>query len=143
MDIFNSSLTNKNAKQSRVYGADNRQNTASEISQHIELIRIIKRYEYCHGWTLLIAPDHLPKKDVLVNAGINLDKVLIIHKKHCTDVLFKSYQALKQDNFSALVVWDNLITESEMQLLKIKAEYTTTSLYFLNNKAQDEAIISH
>lgn len=140
--IYNQNVA-KTLTTSSTFSGEITKHRDNEISQHIELIRIIKRYEHCHGWTLLIAPDHLPKKDVLVDAGINLDKVLIIHKKHCTDVLFKAYQALKQDNFSALVVWDNLLTENEMKLLDIKAEYTTTSLYFLNNKAQDHSVISH
>ena len=113
------------------------------ISQHLELIRIIKRHEQCHGWTLLIAPDHLPNKQILLNAGINLNKVLIIHKKNCCDVLFRAYQSLKQDNFSALVVWDNLLTQNERDLLTIKAEFTTTSLYMLKNKLDDHLINSH
>ena len=143
MNFLNGPIPNNVINRKNTFYSQKVPNDVGEIAQHIELIRIIKRYEYCHGWTLLIAPDHLPKKDMLIQAGINLDKVLIIHKKHCNDLLFKAYQALRQDNFSALVIWDNLMTDNEVKLLKIKAEYTTTSLYFLNNKAQNQTVIAH
>ncbi|NVK23302.1 MAG: hypothetical protein HWE10_00100 [Gammaproteobacteria bacterium] len=143
MNILKQLPTLNTSVESNTCLVEDTSDNVQEISQHIELIRIIKRHELCHGWTLLIAPDHLPKKHILVDAGINLDKVLIIHKKNCCDVLFKAYQALKQDNFSALVIWDNLLTESESALLNIKAQHTTTSLYLLHHKAHDPDLIAH
>ena len=114
-----------------------------ENEQHLALIRIIKKHQLSKGWTLLIPPDHLPKKEILIKAGVDLGKVLIIHKKHCHDVLFKAYRSLKQDNFSALVIWDNLLNQTEIDLLKIKSEFTPTSLYILDNNNHDQLDISH
>jgi cell division inhibitor SulA len=120
-------------------------NTPSEddLNSHFELIKIIKRYEYCCGWTLLIAPDHLPKKDILTHHNINLDKVLIVHKKHCTDILFTAYQGLRNENCSALVIWDGLINQSEYALLNAKAKSVNTALYLLNKNTHDQAIVHH
>ncbi|GHB74331.1 hypothetical protein GCM10008107_24640 [Psychrosphaera saromensis] len=114
-----------------------------ELSSHLELVNIIKRFEYCSGWTLLIAPDHLPKKDVLKQYAVNLDKVLIVHKKHCNDVLFTAYQGLRNENCSALVIWDGLISKSEYALLNAKAKTVNTALYLLNKNTDDQAVVHH
>lgn len=114
-----------------------------EVDEHFELIKIIQRYQQCHGWTMLVSPNHLPNKAHLKEAGINLDKVLVVHKKNCPDVLFSAYQALKNDNCSALVIWEELISDIEWQLLKSRAQTTSTKLYLLNNKTHDRAIEIH
>lgn len=114
-----------------------------ELDVHQELIKIISRYQACHGWTLLIAPNHLPNKSTLKAAGINLEKVLILHKKNCPDVLFSAYQAIKNDNCSALVIWEELVSSVEWQLLESRAKTSTTHLYLLNNKTHDQAIKLH
>lgn len=114
-----------------------------ELDAHQELIKIISRYQACHGWTLLIAPNHLPNKATLKAAGINLEKVLILHKKNCPDVLFSAYQAIKNDNCSALVIWEELVSSVEWQLLESRAKTSATHLYLLNNKTHDRAIKLH
>ncbi len=114
-----------------------------ELDTHQELIKIISRYQACHGWTLLIAPNHLPNKATLKAAGLNLDKVLIVHKKNCPDVLFSAYQAIKNDNCSALVIWEELVSSVEWQLLESRAKTSDTHLYLLNNKTHDRAIKLH
>jgi cell division inhibitor SulA len=110
---------------------------------HQELIKIISRYQHCYGWTLLIAPNHLPNKATLKAAGLNLEKVLIVHKKNCPDVLFSAYQAIKNDNCSALVIWEELISTVEWQLLTSRVKNSSTKLYLLNNKTHDHAIKLH
>ena len=111
---------------------------------HTELLKIINRHESCYGWTMIIAPNNLPKKSLLVAAGINLEKVLIVQTKDCFDVLFTAYKALKQDNCSALVVWDNLISNNELKLLETIASASATKLYRLNNKTHNhDSLISH
>lgn len=114
-----------------------------ELDAHHELIKIISRYQSCHGWTLLIAPNHLPNKATLKAAGINLEKVLIVHKKNCPDVLFSAYKAIKNDNCSALVIWEELVSNVEWQLLESRAKTSATHLYLLNNKTHDRAIRLH
>lgn len=114
-----------------------------ELDAHQELIKIISRYQNCHGWTLLIAPNHLPNKATLKAAGINLEKVLIVHKKNCPDVLFSAYKAIKNDNCSALVIWEELVSNVEWQLLESRAKTSATHLYLLNNKTHDRAIRLH
>ena len=118
-------------------------NIEQEVDEHFELIKIIQRYQQCHGWTMLIAPNHLPNKTTMKEAGVNLDKVLVVHKKNCPDVLFSAYQALKNDNCSALVIWEELISEIEWQLLQSRAQSTSTKLYLLNNKTHDQYIELH
>ena len=122
---------------------DYSQQIEHELDAHQELIKIISRYQGCHGWTLLIAPNHLPNKATLKAAGINLEKVLILHKKNCPDVLFSAYQAIKNDNCSALVIWEELVSSVEWQLLESRAKTSDTHLYLLNNKTHDRAIKLH
>mgnify|MGYP000247228905 CR=1 FL=1 len=110
---------------------------------HIELISIIEQFQQSHGWTMLIAPNHLPNKTELVNAGINLDKVLVLHKKNCPDVLFSAYQALKNDNCAAIVIWEELVSNIDWQLLGSRAQLSATKLYLLNNKTHDHNINLH
>ena len=119
------------------------ENIEQELDAHQELIKIISRYQECHGWTLLIAPNHLPNKATLKAAGLNLEKVLILHKKNCPDVLFSAYQAIKNDNCSALVIWEELVSSVEWQLLESRAKTSSTHLYLLNNKTHDQAIKLH
>jgi cell division inhibitor SulA len=118
-------------------------NNQDELNIQYELLKIIKRFEYCSGWTLLIAPDHLPKKDILNSYDVNLDKVLIVHKKHCTDILFTAYQGLRNQNCSALVIWDGLISNSEYALLNAKAKAVNSALYLINKNTHDLAIVHH
>jgi len=116
---------------------------ADAIDEHFELIKIIKRYEFCSGWTLLIAPDHLPKKDVLLACSVNLDKVLIVRKKHCSDVLNCAKRALRHDNCSALVIWDDLLTGLEVSALGQQAQGVGTALYLLDNPPSNKTAVSH
>lgn len=122
---------------------NNHESIEQELDAHQELIKIINRYQQCHSWTLLIAPNHLPNKATLKAAGLNLEKVLILHKKNCPDVLFSAYQAIKNDNCSALVVWEELVSSVEWQLLESRAKTSATHLYLLNNKTHDRAIKLH
>lgn len=138
MNIYNAKP--KELSQSILVATENQQD---ELNLHYELIKIIKRYEYCSGWTLLIAPDHLPKKEILKSYDVNLDKVLIVHKKHCRDILFTAYQGLRNENCSALVIWDGLITKSEYALLNAKAKTVNSALYLINKNTHDLPIVHH
>ncbi len=102
-----------------------------EILTHFELIKIIKRYEHCHGWTLLIAPDHLPNKDIMEKCSVNMSKVLIVHKKYCRDVINAANKALKYDNFSALVLWNDEVDAEQIEQVRKTAQENATALYIL------------
>ena len=138
MDIYNTKP--KGLNKALLLNVDNEQD---QFNLHYELITIIKRFEYCNGWTLLIAPEHLPKKEILRSYDVNLDKVLIVHKKHCTDVLFTAYQSLRNENCSALVIWDGLISQSEYGLLNAKAKAANSALYLINKNTHDLPIVHH
>jgi len=138
MNIYNAKLNE--LSQSILITTKNKQD---ELNLHYELIKIIKRFEYCSGWTLLVAPDHLPKKEILKRYDVNLDKVLIVHKKHCSDILFTAYQGLRNENCSALVIWDGLITKSEYTLLNAKAKKVNSALYLINKNTHDLPIVHH
>jgi cell division inhibitor SulA len=110
---------------------------------HFELAKIIKRYEQCSGWTMLIAPENLPNKRQMNLHKVNLNKVLTIPKKSCSHVLATAYQALKIDNCSALVIWDDCLSAVEIKLLLQKARKNNTSLYFLKNNNEYSSLTSH
>lgn len=122
---------------------ENTERLSVEENLHFELAKIIKRYEQCSGWTMLIAPEGLPNKQVMQEYQVKLDKVLTIPKKDCTNELATAYQALKFDNCSALVIWDNDLSTTEIKLLLQKARASHTSLYFLRHNNQDHVASTH
>lgn len=127
----------------RINTIDVSSKVSKNMELHFELAKIIRRYEQCSGWTMLIAPEGLPNKQVMQEYQVSLDKVLTIPKKDCSNELATAYQALKFDNCSALVIWDNDLSTTEIKLLLQKARASHTSLYFLRHSAQDHTALTH
>lgn len=107
------------------------------IDTHLELIKIIKRYEFSAGWTLLIAPEQLPDKHIMNSCSVNLDKVLTVKRKYCRSAFELAKQAISYDNCAVLVIWDNTISGLELSQIRIKAQENGTALYLLNTKHYD------
>jgi cell division inhibitor SulA len=108
--------------------------TTSSIDTHIELIKIIKRYENYPGWTLLIAPEKLPDRQFLKSCDLNLDKVLTIRKKCCRSAFELAKQAISFDNCAVLVIWDNTISGVELTIIQQLAQKNGTAFYLLNGQ---------
>lgn len=108
--------------------------SADLIDTHLELIRIIKRYEYSAGWTLLIAPEKLPDRNIMASCSVKLDKVLTIRKKYCRSAFEIAKQAIAFENCAVLVIWDDVINGVELANIREMAHQHGTALYLLNAK---------
>ena len=104
------------------------------IDTHLELIKIIKRYEFSHGWTLLIAPEKMPDRRIMDSCSVKLDKVLTIRKKYCRSAYQLAKQAISFANCSVLVIWDSAINGIELAEIRDKAQSKGTALYLLNHE---------
>ncbi|MBU2882242.1 hypothetical protein KO525_05970 [Psychrosphaera sp. B3R10] len=106
---------------------------ADLLDTHLELLKIIKRYEFSDGWTLLIAPEKLPDKQILNSCSINLSKVLTVHKRYCKSAFELAKKAIFFDNCAVLVIWDDSISGLELELIRKQAHENGTALYLLNS----------
>jgi cell division inhibitor SulA len=110
--------------------------TPDEICASLELLKIIHQCNHKQGWTLLIAPDHIPNKDMLEASSIDSSKLLIIRKKHIVDLEYVLNSALNNGNFAAVITWTD-ITDAQ-QLSQMRLRQTDIALYCFtqtNNKA--------
>lgn len=103
------------------------------IDTHLELIKIIKRYEYAHGWTLLIAPDKMPDRRIMDSCSVKLEKVLTIRKKYCRSAYQLAKQAIAFENCSVLVIWDSAINGVDLADIRERAHKNGIALYLLNH----------
>lgn len=107
---------------------------ADLVDTHLELLKIIKRYEFSDGWTLLIAPEKLPDRQILDSCSINLNKVLTVHKRFCKSAFELAKKAIFFDNCAVLVIWDDSISGLELELIRKQAHNNGTALYLLNSE---------
>lgn len=91
-----------------------------EISASMELLKIIYNSNQKLGWTLLIAPDNTPSKSILESCSIDSSKLLVIRKKHITDIEYVLNSAIANGNFSAIVTWMDVIGKEQLNRLNIK-----------------------
>ncbi len=56
-------------------------------------------------WVAWIAPPWLPYAPALAAAGLNVDRMLLIHPRHHQDLLWATEQALKSGTCSAVLSW--------------------------------------
>jgi cell division inhibitor SulA len=101
--------------------------TPDEICASLELLKIIHQCNHKQGWTLLIAPDHIPNKDMLEASSIDSSKLLVIRKKHIVDLEYVLNSALNNGNFAAVIAWTG-VTNAEM-LSQMHLSQTDISLY--------------
>ncbi|WP_138480446.1 SulA-like leucine-rich domain-containing protein [Pseudoalteromonas phenolica] len=101
--------------------------TPDEVCASLELLKIIHQCNNKQGWTLLIAPDHIPNKDMLEASSIDSSKLLVIRKKHIVDLEYVLNSALNNGNFAAVITWTG-ITDPE-QLSQMHLSQTDISLY--------------
>lgn len=109
--------------------------TPDEICASLELLKIIHQCNHKQGWTLLIAPDHIPNKDMLEASSIDSSKLLVIRKKHIVDLEYVLNSALNNGNFAAVITWTDIT--NEQQLSQMCLSQTDISLYCFtqtNNK---------
>lgn len=79
-----------------------------EIVASLELMKVLHKCQNKEGWTLLVAPDHVPNKSLLESTSIDVGKLLIIRKKHIYDLQYVLNSAIGNGNFAAVVLWTDI-----------------------------------
>lgn len=90
-------------------------------------------------WAALVNPPYLPYAPALANAGINLERLLIVNTENDTDTLWSTEQLLRAGIFAAVVTWVNRTTAQKQRRLQLAAELGKTwATVYRPAKAKEE-----
>jgi hypothetical protein len=74
------------------------------------------------GWIAWIAPPFQPYPPALLQWGINLQYMLIVHPRQGVEALWAAEQALSSGNCAAVLVWSEVLDEKTSRRLQLAAE---------------------
>jgi len=74
------------------------------------------------GWSMLVAPPHVPYAPALAHAGLDLSRVLVVHSRRDMDTLWAIEQAVRSQTCPAVVGWSQLDDENALRRLQLAAE---------------------
>ena len=75
-----------------------------------------------HAWAALINPPHIPYAPAFSNAGIALERLLIINSGDDTNTLWATEQVLRSGLFGAVVAWVHKSSAQRQRRLQLAAE---------------------
>lgn len=73
-------------------------------------------------WAVLINPPYIPYAPALTNAGIELERLLIINSDTDTNTLWATEQVLRAGLFSAVITWVKRSSAQKQRRLQLAAE---------------------
>lgn len=74
------------------------------------------------GWVVWIAPPHIPYAPALMQWGLEISRVLLIHPSHDKDALWAMEQALSSGTCIAVLAWINRMDERSSRRLQLAAD---------------------
>jgi len=74
------------------------------------------------GWLAWIAPPLQPYPPALLQWGVDLARVLIVHPREGCDVLWAAEQALSSGNCAAVLLWPDTLSDAASRRLQLAAE---------------------
>jgi cell division inhibitor SulA/protein ImuA len=74
------------------------------------------------GWIAWIAPPFQPYPPALLQWGINLAHILIVHSRQNVEALWAAEQALFSGNCAAVLLWSNVLDNKASRRLQLAAE---------------------
>jgi len=77
-------------------------------------------------WAAFVNPPYLPYAPAFANAGVNLERLLIVNTDNDTDSLWAIEQLLRAGIFAAVVGWVNRTTAQKQRRLQLAAELGKT-----------------
>ncbi len=90
-------------------------------------------------WAAFVNPPYLPYAPALANAGINLERLLIINTANDNDTLWATEQLLRAGIFASVVAWVNRTTAQKQRRLQLAAELGKTwATVYRPASAQDQ-----
>ncbi|MBR9728083.1 cell division inhibitor SulA [Shewanella intestini] len=73
-------------------------------------------------WIVLINPPHISYKQLLANAGVRTDRVLLVHSKDEVETLWAAEKALTSGTSSAVVCWTSSLDKRDSRRLQLVAK---------------------
>lgn len=92
------------------------------IGEFSLLLPALKTMTRQDQWVALINPPHIPYAPALANAGIALQRLLIVDTGNDKDTLWSTEQLLRTGTFSAVICWINKTTSQQQRRLQLAAE---------------------
>jgi len=92
------------------------------IGEFSLLLPAIQRVTADDQWVALINPPYVPYAPALSNAGINLERLLIIDSGDDKNTLWAAEQVLRAGLFAGVVAWVNRSTAQKQRRLQLAAE---------------------
>jgi cell division inhibitor SulA/protein ImuA len=80
-----------------------------------------QRDDLAHRWLMWIAPPHVPYAPALCAAGVNLDRVMVVHANDHLDVLWAAEQSLRSGNCAAVLAWVRHASDRKLRRLQLAA----------------------
>jgi hypothetical protein len=74
------------------------------------------------GWLVWVAPPFQPYPPALVQWGIDLSRVLLVHPRESSEVLWAAEQALSSGNCAAVLLWSDTLSNASSRRLQLAAE---------------------
>jgi hypothetical protein len=74
------------------------------------------------GWIAWIAPPFQPYPPALMQWGVDVSKVLIVHPGKTTEALWAAEQALSSGNCAAVLLWSEALDDARSRRLQLAAE---------------------
>ncbi len=90
-------------------------------------------------WAAFVNPPYLPYAPALANAGVNLERLLIVNTDNDNDTLWATEQLLRAGIFAAVVGWVNRTSAQKQRRLQLAAELGKTwATIYRPASAQDQ-----
>jgi len=86
------------------------------------LMPALARLSQDDRWICWVAPPHIPYAPALLNAGIDLSRILLVHPGAQQDGLWAVEQSLRCGNCAAVLAWPTLDDKVMLRRLQLAAE---------------------
>jgi cell division inhibitor SulA len=86
------------------------------------LLPVLARLSQGQRWLAWVAPPHQPYAPALAAAGIDLRKLLLVHRLDETQRLWAAEQALKSAACSVVLLWPGRLQATQVRRLQLAAE---------------------
>jgi cell division inhibitor SulA len=73
-------------------------------------------------WIVLISPPNIGYKQLLANAGVRMDRVLLVHAKDEVETLWAMEKALTSGTSSAVITWTSSLDARDCRRLQLVAK---------------------
>jgi len=82
----------------------------------------IQHQDHTDQWSALVNPPFIPYAPALANAGVQLDRLLIIDARNDDDTLWSTEQLLRAGIFTTVICWINKTDSRRQRRLQLAAE---------------------